>query len=266
MSLVSSFAPVAPSPRRALAPARGDRWAPQTVRLYGGAPERLLRGAGLVVTPNLDHLRLLGLSKAFRRAYRQADRVVNDSRFLDRLALAGRALCLPGSELAPMMLDAAPRGARIVVIGGGEAVHTHLAKAHPDLAFSFLDPSMGYIRKRGERRALAAAVLQADPDQVFVCTGAPQSELMAAQLKRAGCRADMLCCGSAFHFLSGARRRAPEAFRTVGAEWIWRFAGEAHTRKRYAADALFLLGRLPAFLTLKTTGQAAVDGVRLDAR
>ncbi len=265
MSLVSSFAPVAAPRRRTAMPGRPPARATQTVRLYAGRPEGLLHGAGLVVTPNLDHLRLLKTSKAFRRAYALADVVVNDSRFLDRLALSGRVLCLPGSELAPMMLDAARPGARVVVIGGDDVVRAYLAKAYPWLSVAILDPSMGYIRKRGERRALATAVLQAEPDQVFVCTGAPQSELMAAQLKRAGCEADILCCGSAFHFLSGVKRRAPMAFRTLGAECIWRFVGEAHTRRRYAADALFLISELPTFLALKITGRMALGGVGIDA-
>ncbi len=264
MTLVSSLAPVRQARR---APAQVRRLAPQrpAYRLYEGGAEALAQGCGMVVTPNLDHLRLLTLSRAFRRAYAQADVVVNDSRFLDRLALAGRATCLPGSELAPLMLDAAAPWARVVVIGGDEAVRGHLVRACASLDFTFLDPSMGYIRKRGERRALAAAVIGARPDLVFVCTGAPQSELMAAQLKRAGCGAAILCCGSAFHFLAGAKRRAPPAFRELGAEWLWRFACEAPTRKRYAADALFLLRRLPAFVALRTAGRTSFPGFALSA-
>ena len=158
---------------------------------------------------------------------------------------------LPGSELAPEVLAAAPAGRRMVVVGGDEAVHDHLARTYPKLAWTFLQPSMGYIKRREERRRLVRATMQAVPDCVFVCTGAPQSELLAAQLKRAGCPGAILCCGSAFRFLSGAQRRAPGVVRLAGAEWLWRFAREPHTRMRYLADAVFLALRFRVFIALR---------------
>jgi N-acetylglucosaminyldiphosphoundecaprenol N-acetyl-beta-D-mannosaminyltransferase len=224
--------------------------------LYRGEAVSLEARGGLIVTPNLDHLRLLTLSAALRRAYAQADVVLNDSRFLDRLALRGRALCLPGSDLAPAMLATLTSGARVTVIGGDAAVQAYLAKTFAALDFVFLDPSMGYIQRRSERRAIVTAVLAAAPQVVFVCTGAPRSELLAAQLKRAGYGGAILCCGSAFHFLAGAKRRAPKAFQRMGAEWLWRFTSEAATRRRYIADALFLLRHAGAFLHLRLEGHA----------
>lgn len=241
---------------------------PPLFRLYGGRIEALgarsLRGR-LMVTPNLDHLRLLDLSASFRAAYGQADVILNDSRFLDKLALRGRAPCLPGSELAPLMLERAAPGAVVFVVGTDPAVESHLVAAYPQLKFSFLDPSMGYVRKRAERRSITAAVLSAVPDLVFVCTGAPQSELLAAQFKRAGCQADILCCGSAFHFLAGTKSRAPRWTRALGAEWLWRFLTEARTRKRYAADALFLARSAPAMLALRLRGFARFGRYALSA-
>ncbi len=239
---------------------------PSSFELFRGyASEISPTAAGLIVTPNLDHLRLLSLSKAFRRAYASADVIVNDSRFLDRLAVRGAALCLPGSELAPALLDRLPPGARVAIVGGDEAVRAYLAHAYVGLAFTFLSPSMGYVRRRAERRALVRDLLRASPDCVFICTGAPQSELFAAQLKRAGCRATLLCCGSAFHFLAGVQNRAPKAFRAAGAEWLWRFVREARTRRRYVADAAFLLARLPAFSALRLRGKADFQAFRLGA-
>jgi N-acetylglucosaminyldiphosphoundecaprenol N-acetyl-beta-D-mannosaminyltransferase len=126
---------------------------------------------------------------------------------------------------------------------------------------------MGFIRRRSERRALARAALQAAPAMAFICTGAPQSELLAAQFKRAGLKADMLCCGSAFHFLAGAKARAPAWARRLGGEWAWRFVLEPRTRRRYLADAVFLARNALAFAALRLTGRArfgryeiAVDG------
>lgn len=242
------------------APRAGTVSAPRrnAFRLYAGSAETLLAGGRLggrfIVTPNLDHFRLLSLSNAFRAAYRTADVVLNDSRLLNRLFLSDAALCLPGSELAPLMLERLPDGARIVIIGQKAGVSDYFRASHSRLDVTFVEPTMGYVKKRAERRQVIAAVLAARPDCVFVCTGAPQSELVGAQLKRAGYAADILCCGSAFNFLAGIKSRAPRWVGALGAEWLWRFTLEPATRKRYAADALFLLGNLPAFIGLKRRG------------
>jgi exopolysaccharide biosynthesis WecB/TagA/CpsF family protein len=208
------------------------------------------------VTPNLDHLRLLTGSRALRRAYRAADVVLNDSRFLDRLAYRGRAFCLTGADLAPEMMARLPAGALVMVIGCTPEVEAALRLRYPTLSFRFHNPSMGYIRKRAERRAIAAMAVAARPDCLFVCTGAPQSEILAAQIKRAGCTADILCCGSGLLFLAGASKRAPKWSQKLGGEWLWRFVNEPRTRKRYALDALFLLKSLPAFAGLRRSGRA----------
>jgi N-acetylglucosaminyldiphosphoundecaprenol N-acetyl-beta-D-mannosaminyltransferase len=262
---LSSSSPVAlanAAPIRALL-SRGE-----TFTLYSQDLSTLLSdlgrsGGALIVTPNLDHLRLLSRSAALRRAYRAADIMINDSRFLAKLCLGSRALCLPGSDLAPMMLDRAPAGAQVAVVGCDAAVQSHLARRYPHLGFAFFEPSMGFVRKRAERRAMAGAVLAQAPNLVFVCTGAPQSELFAAQLKRAGCEADMLCCGSAFHFLAGTKARAPIWARKLGGEWLWRFVLERRTRLRYAADAVFLARRAVAFAALRARGAANFGRYRI---
>jgi N-acetylglucosaminyldiphosphoundecaprenol N-acetyl-beta-D-mannosaminyltransferase len=245
-------------PQARAATIAGMPGAPHRYRLFGGTLDALAApGAGrLIVTPNLDHLRLLACSKALRRAYRAADVVLNDSRFLDRAFYRGQAFCLTGADLAPEMLRRLPAGAKVLVIGCTPAVEAALKARWPALAFSFRNPSMGYIKNRAERRAIAADALVTRPECVFVCTGAPQSELLAAQLKRAGLGADMLCCGSGLLFLAGASRRAPAWSQRLGADWLWRFLHEPRTRKRYAIDALFLARSLPAFVGLRRTGAA----------
>ena len=224
---LSSSSPVQLVPAASTAQLRRARGL--RIALYAHDREVLLANLGrprgaLIVTPNLDHLRLLSLSAALRRAYSAADVVLNDSRFIDRLFLKGRALTLPGSELAPLMLDRAAAGSKALVVGCDEAVKADLRARYPALDFAFIEPTMGFIRRRAERRAMVAAALEAQPALAFVCTGAPQSELLAEQMKRAGLKADILCCGSAFHFLAGTKARAPVWARKLGGEWAWRFA------------------------------------------
>ena len=228
------------------------------LRLYGGAVDDILtrRRAGdgprLIVTPNLDHWRLLSHSRAFRRAYDAAAIVLNDSRFLSKSVFGRDTLTVPGSELVLMMLAAAPAGAKVLVIGCPPAVADFLARSRPDLTFQSVEPSQGFIFMRAERRALAALAAASRPDRILVCTGAPRSEVMAHQLVRALDHAcDILCCGAGLQFAAGLKARAPAWMRRLGAEWLWRLTLERHTRGRYLMDALYLVSQRRALGRLK---------------
>jgi exopolysaccharide biosynthesis WecB/TagA/CpsF family protein len=225
------------------------------------------RGTGrFIVTPNVDHLRLLSRSRTFRRAYATADLVLNDSRALDRSFIGGTAFCLTGTDLTPQMLNRLPAGATVCSIGCTPAVEAAMRERYAHLDLRFLNPSMGYIRKRRERRAIVQQVLDIAPICVFVSTGAPQSEIMAAQIKRAGCDADILCCGSGLLFLAGSTPRAPLWMQRLGSEWLWRFLMEPRTRQRYAKDALFLIENLPALIGIRRTGVGQFSGFQLICR
>ena len=214
--------------------------------LHAGAPEALAHGPvgrpRLIVTPNLDHWRLLHRSAAFRSAYRAAAVVLNDSRFLRRALWDPATPTLPGADLALRMLDAAPAGSGVLVVGCPPGVEAWLRARRPDLRVQGVEPSHGYVFKRAERRALAEVARQMRPERIFVCTGAPQSEVVAAGLLRAlDHPCDLLCCGAALQFAAGLKPRAPGWAQALGLEWAWRLATEPHTRTRYVLDALFLL-------------------------
>jgi N-acetylglucosaminyldiphosphoundecaprenol N-acetyl-beta-D-mannosaminyltransferase len=242
------------------------------VRYFNGSLDSLLQqtarpssGPLLVVTPNLDHLRLLARTASFRRAYASADLIVNDSKFLDRYFLRGNALCAPGADIVPPLLQQLRPSSRICVVGFTETVESEITKAFPYLAFSFVQPSMGYILKHDERHSLVERILKLNPDIVLVCTGAPQSEIFAAQLKHATDRnMSILCCGSALHFLTGEKKRSPKRVSNLGMEWAFRFFHEGHTRKRYLYDSFFLLTKLNSFVTFRMSGRASLGRYRLN--
>lgn len=273
-SSIADIVPSRPSTRRrpaaAVAPRKGSG-GPDLVLFRGTLDQLATRPAGkgrgrLIVTPNADHLRLLTRCRAFRRAYATADVVLNDSKALARTFVGGQAFCMTGTDLTPHMLARLPDGAVVFSIGCTPGVEAAMREAYPRLDLRFLNPSMGYIRKRTERRQAVETILAADPACVFVSTGAPQSEIMAAQLKRAGCDADILCCGSGLLFLAGETPRAPVWLQNLGGEWFWRFVWEPRTRKRYGRDAWFLIANLPVLLELRRRGAARFEGFRLVCR
>ena len=63
-----------------------------------------------------------------------------------------------GGEIGHALVARLAEGATVMVIGSTPAVETALRARWPRLAFVFKTPSMGYIRKRAERRAIAAEV------------------------------------------------------------------------------------------------------------
>ena len=135
---------------------------PQQLRLYGGDVAEFLNnrrctdGPRLIVTPNLDHWRLLSRSRAFRSAYDAAAIVLNDSRFLMKTLLGAEATTYPGCELVLRMLTGATPRTKIMVVGCPPAVGEYLLRQRPDLEFRLLEPTAGVIFKRKERRAIEA--------------------------------------------------------------------------------------------------------------
>ena len=217
--------------------------------------------AHLLVTPNIDHYRLLARSSAFRRAYRSADHIVNDSRFLNELIFCDSVLCAPGADLVPIVIKELPEGSRVSIVGYSGAIRNILLMAFPKLRFDFFQPSMGYIKNRVERKQLQEFVSNSCPNLLLICTGAPQSEVLAKQLKsRIKSNPLIICCGSALHFMTGAKARAPGLVRTIGMEWLWRFVSEPHTRPRYLFDAIFFVASFRSFAALRVSSRARFCG------
>ena len=122
----------------------------------------------------------------------------------------------------------------MLAVGCPPGEEAWLRARRPDLRIHGVEPSRGYVFKPSERRALAATARTMRPRHVFVCTGAPQSEVVAAGLLRAlDHPCDLLCCGAALQFAAGLKPRAPAWVQALGMEWGWRLLSEPHTRTRY---------------------------------
>jgi len=77
------------------------------------------------------------------------------------------------------------------------------------------------------RAAVADFVIASEPDVVLFAVGAPQSELLCAEIAaRGGARGVALCIGASLEFLTGAKRRAPRWMQRAGLEWLFRLLSE----------------------------------------
>lgn len=195
-----------------------------------------------VVTPNVDHVVRMHQTGDPRisAAYRDAAMCLCDSRILSRLARwSGIALPLvAGSDLTRDLLAAGLPDARVAVVGGDGELHGGLQSLYPGVDWVFHEPPMGVRHDVEARTAIAEFVESAGADIVFFAIGAPQSEIVCAEIRARGrARGVALCIGASLEFLTGTKRRAPRWMQRASLEWLHRLLSEpARLWRRYLVE------------------------------
>jgi len=203
---------------------------------------------GLLVTPNLDIVRLLQGPNA-RDIVDAADLLVCDGTpiyWAARMAgwrLPGR---VTGSDLIwSLSQAAAAEGRSVAIVGGppgvaGRALQ-RLVERYPGLQSAGSSaPVVGLPPSEAELQPLVAQLRAGRPDIVFICMGFPKQERLAMALRPHLPDSWFVGCGAAAEFVAGTRRRAPRWSQRLGAEWVWRLLQEPRRLgPRYALDAAF---------------------------
>jgi N-acetylglucosaminyldiphosphoundecaprenol N-acetyl-beta-D-mannosaminyltransferase len=116
----------------------------------------------------------------------------------------------------------------------------HLERTLPGLRVVGTAP--GRVDPAGEA-AIARALRAARPDLVLVGVGFPQQELLMAGLVRSLDHGVLIGEGGSFDFreLGGSIPRAPETWRRLGLEWLWRLGREPWRAVRQMAIPRFVL-------------------------
>ena len=214
-----------------------------------------LRG-GMVVTPNLDHLRRCVKDLNFGALVAEADLVVADGM---PLVWASRIQGTPlpervaGSNLISSLSAAAPTRQRSIFLMGGaegtaEGTAEILRKRHPDLKIAgILCPRFGFEDKPRQMAEVIAKLTEAKPDIIFVALGSPKQEYVITRLRKVLPHAWWLGVGVSFSFLTGHVKRAPLWMQRAGIEWLHRLGQEPRKLfKRYIVTGL------PFAMTLMT--------------
>lgn len=210
----------------------------------------------LIVTPNVRHLRLLRHNSEFRGAYSAAT-----ARFADGMPLlwASRLQGTPlkervaGSDLEPALCERLQElGGHAIYIGGKTQAINDAATANRRTQFPRLDvtgmsPSMNFGNDPKENIQVTEFINDVSrpkqPTAVFLCTGAPKSEIWANNHLPRLHQGVVLPVGAAINFAAGTRQRASEDMQAHGLEWLHRMLSEPRRLgPRYARDALFLAG------------------------
>jgi exopolysaccharide biosynthesis WecB/TagA/CpsF family protein len=189
-------------------------------------------GGRLVLHVNLHSLYSKSKSPALRSLL---DDFPEKLAFFEGVALKlSRLICsgelwpdVNGTDLIPMVLERAPHGTRVAVIGGRseviEAARRTLGIQYPNIdIFSCLN---GYEDMRHVEAHIR--YLRAErPDIVLVGLGTPHQEILAERLLREVSPKLVWAIGGFLEFASGAADRAPRLLLAFRLEWFWRLSRE----------------------------------------
>jgi N-acetylglucosaminyldiphosphoundecaprenol N-acetyl-beta-D-mannosaminyltransferase len=197
--------------------------------------EMNLAGRAVVVTPNGQHLDLLHRDRTLMAVYGRAELVLPDGwpvvlAMKWRGAKAGARVT--GADLLPTLCaEAAARGITVGLLGGKPGVAARAAERLvcrlPDLKLELVySPPLGFEQDDEVCREMTELVEMSGVQLLFVGLGAPKQELFADRWLRASGQGVSVCVGAAIDFIAGEQTRAPEIWRKLGAEWLYRMLHE----------------------------------------
>jgi len=196
------------------------------------------RTAG-VCFPDMSSMNVAYEQPDFRRLLQERLLVLNDGAGL-AWASWRRGKPFPanlnGTDLMPALLDAAPAGTRVYLVGSRpdviERARWRMAERFPDIAF--VGHEHGFFDVAGEE-AVASEIARCKPDIVMVGMGNPR------QVRFIGRRLDdprlqgilWLAVGGFFEYWGGTLRRAPEWARRARLEWLFIVSQQPIKSRRY---------------------------------
>jgi N-acetylglucosaminyldiphosphoundecaprenol N-acetyl-beta-D-mannosaminyltransferase len=203
---------------------------------------------GVVFTLNPDHIYHLQRNRAFYEAYRQADFITSDSKYVYwGLKWIGRRIqekC-SGSDVVPAFCihNAGNPRVKVFYLGAApgiaeQAMRRTNEQAGAQIAVGALSPSMRFVEDQEEIAAAIRTINASGASVLIVGLGAPKQEIWIQKYKHMmpGVRVFM-GVGATIDYQAGAVRRAPPWMTRNGLEWAYRLATEPRRYwRRYWRD------------------------------
>ena len=201
-----------------------------------------------VVTPNVDHVVMLGERADLRAAYDEASLILADGMpvvLASRLLRAGVPERVSGADLVPALFNAADASSpRTVFLLGAAPGVADRAAANIEARWPAVrvvgtySPPLGFEHNDAENAKILRLIADAAPDLLVLGLGAPKQELWIHHHSRDVNAAVALCVGATIDFLAGEKPRAPVWMQRSGLEWLHRLASEPRRLlRRYVRDA-----------------------------
>jgi len=207
--------------------------------------------SGVVFTLNPDHLYHLQRNPAFLAAYRQADFITSDSKYVYwSLGWIGRRIQekVSGSDIVPsycwhhrnnpdvkvFLLGAAPGIAQTALerinerCGRGVVIGAH-------------SPSMNFVSDDAEIKGVIQKINDSGANALIVGLGAPKQEIWMVKHRHLMPQVKVFMgVGATIDYEAGAVARAPRWMTRIGLEWVYRLTTEPRRYwRRYLRDMEF---------------------------
>jgi N-acetylglucosaminyldiphosphoundecaprenol N-acetyl-beta-D-mannosaminyltransferase len=215
---------------------------------------------GVVFTLNPDHCFHLQRNADFHAAYRQADFITSDSKYVYwMLGWLGRGIQekVSGSDIVPtycnhhrdhadvkvFLLGAAPGIAQKAL----ERINQRVGR---EIVIGAHSPSMNFVNDEAEIARVIRMVNESGATTLIVGLGAPKQEIWIVRYRHAMPAVKVFMgVGATIDYEADAVKRAPRWMTRNGLEWLYRLATEpGRYWRRYARDMEFfwlvLLDRL----------------------
>lgn len=204
--------------------------------------------AGVLITPNIDHLVKLQKDIEFYDCYQQAEWIVCDSKILYLSSkLFGKKFdeVIPGSSFFPSYCDYHKDNTKIKIF---------LLGAAPDIAKRAMmrindrigreiivgahSPSYGFEMDQDECADIVSQINNTEATVLVVGVGAPKQEKWINKYRENFNNIDLfMALGATIDFEAGNLNRAPEIFQKLGLEWFYRMLKEPNRLfRRYLWD------------------------------
>ena len=199
--------------------------------------------ARYVCTPNPEIVMAAKKDASLRSALEGADIVLADGVGVTKAAsmlktpLKSR---VPGIDFAQNVISRlAGKGGSVYLFGAkpgvAEAAAAKLTDMYPGVVIA--GTSDGYFT---DDKPVIEKINASNPDLLMVCLGSPKQNWMASNAGRLSCGL-MAGLGGSLDVLAGNVQRAPEAWRKLGLEWLYRVIKEPKRIGRIAKLPLFVV-------------------------
>ncbi len=194
-----------------------------------------------IVTPNPEICLLAHKDKIFRQILQRSFISIPDGFGLKIGAfIFGKKLhnITTGADLAWQILNLAEQKKySVLILGGKENVGLkalrNIADKYRGLTVQYINGGSFDSHGNSVNKNLIEEINNLAPDIIFVCLGAPKQEyFMAENIDKLANVKLLLGVGGSIDFIAGEIRRAPQSWRRIGLEWLWRLIQEPWRWKR----------------------------------
>lgn len=215
-----------------------------------------------VVTPNLDHFRMLieEDDKEFQEVYAQAFLQTADG-YPPLVKYAKQSLGyqtieqVSGVDVFVSLMNKIGQDSlpfTIYFVGGfgqtAQKVRDHFVSAYPHMAQNIVgisSPPVGFMKNDEVYSAVKADIAKKNPDLIFACLAAPTQEKFIHRLKKEGVQFGLgFGLGRTFDLISGYQKKEPKIVERMRLVWLYRAFTNKTYAKRVPKDLLFALKTL----------------------